>query len=86
VLKIMLQNALVLDAPAEATAMAGGTTSIVLIRAGYGKAAEIAFAADNGKVWLVLAPRTNRGGRKPGIVTQRSIIAGVSPTALRGRR
>lgn len=86
VLKIMLQSALVLDAPAEATAGAGGTTSNVLVRAGYGKAAEIAFAADNGKVWLVLAPRTNRGGRKPGIVTQRSIIAGVNPVAPGNRR
>jgi Flp pilus assembly protein CpaB len=74
VLKIVLQNALVLDAPSDAGTLAGGTTAHVVIRAAYKRSAEIAYAADNGKVWLVLRPRAGARVKKPAIVTQGSLI------------
>jgi Flp pilus assembly protein CpaB len=85
ILKIVLQNALVLDAPDGGRALAGGATANVVIRATYGKAAEIAFAADNGKVWLVLRPRTGAGLKRPGVVTQESVVRGINRTVVNGR-
>jgi Flp pilus assembly protein CpaB len=74
VLKIVLQNAVVLDAPSDPGALAGGLTSNVVIRAPYAKSAEIAYAADNGKVWIVLRPRAGARMKKPAVVTQGTLI------------
>ena len=83
VLKIILQNALVLDAPSDTGTMAGGMTAHVVIRAAYAKTAQVAFAADNGKVWLVLRPRAGARVKKPAVVTQATLIG---RRAFGGRR
>ena len=80
VLKLLMQKALVLSAPAAAKPGVGGSsTSNVVIRADYQQAAEIAFAADNGKVWLVLRPEGRVAATKPSLVTVQSLLFGVKP-------
>jgi hypothetical protein len=46
------------------------------------QAAAIAFAADNGKVWLVLRPPTGARPVRPGLVTVGTVLLGVPPVQV----
>lgn len=82
VIKLLMQNALVLSTPGAANAAGGGTSSSVVIRANYQRAAELAFAADNGKLWLVLRPAANVKATPPEAVTIESMLFGVQPITV----
>jgi Flp pilus assembly protein CpaB len=95
VMKVIMQNALVLDAPADTGAGlgSGNQTANVVLRVSRDQAAEIAWAVDNGKIWLVLRPRAGAPPTRPGLVTDESLLVGVKPIrvyskarrAVRGR-
>lgn len=83
VLKILLQNILVLDAPSAANGAVGGaTTANVVLRMTPQDAAKVAFTADNGKIWLVLSPRNGARSTKPSIVTVSNVLFGVPPLSV----
>jgi Flp pilus assembly protein CpaB len=86
VIKVMKQNALVLDAPAQTRAGVGTANQManVVLRVNRDEAAEIAWAVDNGKVWLVLRPRAGAPPTKPGVVTAESVLTGVKPVTVYG--
>jgi Flp pilus assembly protein CpaB len=46
------------------------------------EAAELAFASDNGKVWLALRPGAGAKASRPGIVTVETILLGVPPVQV----
>jgi len=78
-LRLVAANVVVLDAgkapPAGTLGVsASSTTSNVVLEVGAHRAAELAFAGDNGKVWLVLR---QANGTAPGseIVSEASILA-----------
>jgi Flp pilus assembly protein CpaB len=87
VVKVILQNALVLDAPATTGAGVGtaNQTANVVLRVNRDQATEIAWAVDNGKVWVVLRPRAGAPATKPGVVTAESLLTGVKPVTVYGR-
>ncbi|MDP8909422.1 MAG: Flp pilus assembly protein CpaB [Chloroflexota bacterium] len=82
ILRTLMQNLLVLDAP-PAEVKAGGS-----VGGGSGKAKEItlrvtdkqapklAFAADNGKLWLLLRPQNGRDAEAQSIVTLQQLLLG----------
>jgi Flp pilus assembly protein CpaB len=70
----LMQNALVLRTPA--TGAAPGT---VVLRGKGLKTAELAWAADNGRLWLVLRPASGAKPVKPGIVTLQQLLLGARP-------
>jgi Flp pilus assembly protein CpaB len=82
--KVMAQNALVLDAPADTGAGVGQANQIsnIVLRVNRDQAAEMAFAVDNGKIWLVLRPRAGAPVTKPGVVSEASLVAGIKPTRV----
>jgi Flp pilus assembly protein CpaB len=86
VVKVMMQNALVLDAPADTASgvAAANQTASVVLRVNRDQAAEIAWAVDNGKVWIVLRPRAGAPPTKPGVVTAESLLTGVKPVTVYG--
>ena len=43
---------------------------------------KLAFASDNGKVWLVLRPPTGARASAPKLVTVETLLLGVSPVAV----
>jgi Flp pilus assembly protein CpaB len=45
-------------------------------------AAELAFASDNGKLWLALRPSAGAKASKPGIVTVETLLLGVPPVQM----
>jgi Flp pilus assembly protein CpaB len=86
VIRTILQNALVLKAPSSAKT---GATSLnhdqnVVVRASDKKSAEIAFAADNGKVWLVLRPKAGALQSKPSLVGLETLLVGSQPLSRSG--
>ena len=84
VVKVMKQNALVLDAPPDTGAGIGSAnqTANVVLRVNRDEAAEIAWAVDNGKVWIVLRPRAGAKPTAPGVVTAESVLTGVKPVVV----
>jgi Flp pilus assembly protein CpaB len=46
------------------------------------KAAKLAFASDNGKLWLALRPSAGAKASKPGIVTIETMLLGVPPVQV----
>ncbi len=46
------------------------------------KAAQLAFASDNGKLWLALRPSAGAKSAKPGIVTIETMLLGVPPVQV----
>jgi Flp pilus assembly protein CpaB len=84
VVKVMMQNALVLDAPAESAGTGANQTGNVVLRVNRDQAAQIAWAVDNGKVWVVLRPRAGSPVAKPAIVTAESLLLGIPPVTVYG--
>jgi Flp pilus assembly protein CpaB len=86
IIKVLMQKALVLDAPSSGGSRAGGgDDSEIVLRADRDQAAQIAWAVDNGKVWVVLRPRAGAPASKPGLVTAESVLLGVKPVAVYGK-
>ena len=79
-LRTLMQNLLVLDAPA---ATDGGKSSgsskpkEVTLRVTDKQAPKLAFAADNGKVWLVLRPQNGRDAETQSVVTLEQLLLGT---------
>lgn len=84
VVKVMMQNALVLDAPSESAGTGANQTGNVVLRVNRDQAAQIAWAVDNGKVWVVLRPRAGSPVTKPAIVTAESLLLGIPPVTVYG--
>ncbi len=78
-LRTLMQNLLVLDAPTQvASGGVGGGGSKkpreVTLRVTNKQAPKLAFAADNGKVWLILRPQNGRDNLRQSLVTLESLL------------
>jgi Flp pilus assembly protein CpaB len=87
VLRTLLQNVLVLQTP---KGTAGGLSSAtrtgsVLLRVTDRQAAALAFAADNGKVWLSLRSPAGASQEQPSVVDLQAILQGSVPVQGAGR-
>ena len=60
----------------------GAKASQVSLRVDDEQAANLAFAAENGKVWLALRPAVGAKGTKPYIVTVETLLLGVRPVTV----
>jgi Flp pilus assembly protein CpaB len=82
VLGLLAPNQLVLEAPSEGGGGgpgAGNASSNIVLKVKTTHAAKLAFAADNGKIWLVLRPQSGAKPTKPSIATVRNLLLGVAP-------
>jgi pilus assembly protein CpaB len=82
--RTLIQDVLVLKAPDADKPTAGGSTQDLTVRVTAEQSAQLAFAADNGKVWLVLRPPSGAKVSRPSSVTLDSLLAGT-PTIEVGR-
>jgi Flp pilus assembly protein CpaB len=86
VVKVITQNILVLDAPNQlGTGVGASNTVNVVLRTNYQEAIELAWAVDNGKLWLVLRPRTGAPVMRPGVATAEGLLLGVKPVTVFGK-
>ena len=89
VMRVLVQDALVLHAEGKsASGRSAGNRSQVVVRGDDRQAQAIAFAADNGKVWVTLRPPSRAEQTRPGLVTLESLLVGLKPISIdrRGRR
>jgi Flp pilus assembly protein CpaB len=78
VTKPLLQNALVLKAPASAkSGLAGSSTQDVVIQAPAEMTPKLAFAADNGKVWIVKRAKLGAKNAEQRIVSLATVLFGA---------
>jgi Flp pilus assembly protein CpaB len=68
-LKLLIPNALVLRTPSS-----GASPGTVVLRANGDQTPLLAYAADNGKIWLVLRPATGAKPVKPGLITAERLL------------
>jgi len=83
--KAIMQGILVLDAPESASSggmASSNSSSNIVLQMSDKQAADLAFASDNGKVWLTLRPRTGAEQSAPPLVTLDTILFGVKPIAI----
>jgi Flp pilus assembly protein CpaB len=70
----LMANALVLRTPAS-----GAASGTVVLRGKGLKTAEMAWASDNGRLWLVLRPASGAKPVRPGLVTLQQLLLGSRP-------
>ena len=84
VLKLLMQDVRVLEAPEAAGGGVGGKDAKeIVVRVNTNQAAQLAFASEYGKVWVVLRPRDGGKPVKPRLVTIESLLFGVKPITVR---
>jgi Flp pilus assembly protein CpaB len=91
ILRLLASNVVVLDAPkGSGTALGGITqttaTSNVSLEVSVHQAAELAFSADFGKVWLVLRPANGTSPRTNELVDEFSILTSNPGVSREGRK
>ena len=82
VMKVLTQNVLVLEAPKRAATGVASNAAQVVLRTTYREAAEIAWAVDNGKIWVVLRPRAGAPVNRARLITPEALL-GVRPVGMR---
>ena len=84
VLKLIVPNVPVVGIAGTGTGL-GSKTSNLSLKVNDTEAAQIAFASDNGKIWLALRPSVGAKSVKPQIVTIETLLLGIRPlTVQRG--
>jgi len=83
-LRTLIQDVRVLKAPDDSTKTTGNETKDLTVRVSADQAAQLAFAADVGKVWFILRPPVGAKNPHPSSVTLEAVLAGV-PTIEVGR-
>jgi Flp pilus assembly protein CpaB len=63
-------------------AKSGSSTTNVGFQVNDVDAAKIAFASDNGKVWLALRPSAGAKASRPGLVTVETLLLGIPPVQV----
>jgi Flp pilus assembly protein CpaB len=78
ILETLIQDTIVLRAPKKAKAGVAGPTNTeqVVLRATDEQAPKLAFAAENGKLWIVLRPKIGAKQGRPPFVNERILLAG----------
>jgi pilus assembly protein CpaB len=85
-LRTLMEDVLVLSAPGGVDANGKPTNSSNLtLRVGASDAAKIAFASDNGKIWIVLRPPTGGTNPTPSPVTLDALLSGTPSISSGGK-
>lgn len=86
VLRVLLQDVQVLEAPAEGEKKGGlsaqNQIANVVLRVTDKQAAELAFSSDNGKVWIALRPQAGAKQAQLSLVNLDRLLLGMDPIPL----
>ena len=86
VVKLLAQNILVLAAPGSAkSGLGSGSGKTVILRTNYKQAVRLAFAADNGRLWLIQRPIGNARPTPPVAANAEVELFGLNPVSV-GKR
>jgi Flp pilus assembly protein CpaB len=82
VVKLLEENVFVLEVPEAGGGTANSTKGRITVRVSDQAAANLAFASDNGVLWVVLRPRANAAPSSPDIVSLETVLFGVPSIAV----
>jgi Flp pilus assembly protein CpaB len=85
VLRAVMQNALVLEAPdkpKQGALIGPNNAQSVVLRAPDADAWNFAFSSEFGKVWIVLRPKVGAEQTKPSLVTLERLLFGLKPITV----
>ncbi len=80
VLKLLVPDVLVLGIPSSSSSSgvsSGSSKTMLTLQMSDQDAADAAFAADNGVLWVMLRPRANAAAASPDIVSIETVLFGV---------
>lgn len=80
VLRMIMQNIPVLNV-SSGSRTGSGSSQVTLKTTAY-QAEQLAFASDNGRIWLVLRPPTGARASRPNLVTVETLLLGVPPLTV----
>ncbi len=84
VVKTLMQNVLVLRGAGGEEEAEGGDEEQVVLRVSADSAADLAFASENGRVWLALRPGAGAEDPKKELVTLETVLVGKRPKLVEG--
>jgi Flp pilus assembly protein CpaB len=77
VLRLVMQ-----DVPVVRITAGGNSGDQISMKVNDIQAAQLAFAADNGKLWLAVRPASGAKASRPNIVTAETLLLGIPPIAV----
>jgi len=85
VITVMMRDVLVLRAPIGGTGAEGSSGGNIVLKARDSKAVQIAYAADNGDLWLLLRPQAGAANSPIPLTTLESVMLGTKPIPVDGQ-
>jgi Flp pilus assembly protein CpaB len=82
VLKLVMQDIPVVRITGGAGGVGGGGGTEISLKVNDIQAGQLAFATDNGKLWLAVRPASGAAAARPSIVTAETLLLGISPIAV----
>jgi Flp pilus assembly protein CpaB len=82
VLRLIMQNVQVAEIKTSGGGFGGGGGTGVGLKVTDKQAANLAFASDNGRIWLTLRPASGAKPSKPDLVTVETLMLGVPAVAV----
>jgi Flp pilus assembly protein CpaB len=82
VLRLIMQNVQVAEIKTSGGGLGGGGGAGVGLKVTDKQAANLAFASDNGRIWLTLRPASGAKPTKPDLVTVETLMLGVPAVAV----
>jgi Flp pilus assembly protein CpaB len=82
VLRLVMQNITVAEVKHSSGGISAGGSTTVGMKVTDQQAPQLAFASDNGKVWLALRPIAGARASRPAIVTAETMLLGIKPIAV----
>jgi Flp pilus assembly protein CpaB len=82
VLRLIMQNVPVLHVEKSDKFGSSGEANEVTLKTTSYQSQKLAFASDNGKIWLVLRPPSGARPAAPRLITVETLLLGISPTAV----
>jgi Flp pilus assembly protein CpaB len=81
-LRLIMQNVRVAEIKSGSGGLGGGGGTGVGLKVTDKQAANLAFASDNGRIWLTLRPASGAKPTKPDLVTVETLMLGVPSVAV----
>jgi Flp pilus assembly protein CpaB len=79
VIKLLMRDVPILRAPVGGNGAVGSSGGNIVVKARDDKAAQLAYAADNGTLWLLLRPQAGAQNTRIPLVTMGTVLLGKTP-------
>ena len=84
IIKLLMRDVPILRAPIGGSGAAGSSGGEIVVKVRDDKAAQLAYAADNGTLWLMLRPQAGATNTPIPLVTMGTVILGKQPIQVEG--